>query len=106
MHPHRRVCCLALGIELALGLPQRRPPTLRRAQLLGQLIPARVAVQLVLALVSLVELVQQLPGDPLIAAVRIHRCVRRDLRAIDRDHPNVHQPRLLTHPEHVSEQPG
>ena len=95
---------LALGVKLALGLPQRHPPPLRRGQLLRQLIAARVTVQLILALVVLIHLRQQLARDPLIAAVRVHRRVRRDLRTVDRDHADLHQARLLTQPQHVGEQ--
>ena len=39
-----------------------------------------------------------------VAAVLIHRRVRLDLRPIDRDHPDRHQPRLTAQPEHVIKQ--
>ena len=95
---------LALGVKLALRVTQRRATPLMRAQLLGQLVTARIAMHLVLAPVRLVHLVQQFARDPLIAAVRVHRGIRRDLRAIDRDHPDVHQPRLRTQPQNIREQ--
>jgi hypothetical protein len=51
---------LALGSELALGLPERRASPLARAQPLGQLVAARPAVELVLAPIGRLGLAEDL----------------------------------------------
>ena len=95
----------ALGVELALGLPQRRPTTLRGAQLLGQLIATRIAVA------AHPPPRRSSPPPPRSRSRSAHtrgsllRRVRRHLRPIDRDHADLHQPRPRTHPEHIAEQP-
>jgi hypothetical protein len=77
-----------LAFELFLCLTQRRAPPLARPKPLGQLIAARLTVELVLAAVRLGGLGQDLARDLLIAAVGSAGGVRLDLRAIDRDHPD------------------
>ena len=47
-----------------------------------------------------------LARDLLVIARRLHRGVGRDLRAVDRDHPDAHQPRLGTEREDLAEQLG
>ena len=83
-----------LALELFLCLAQRGAPPRARPQPLGQLIAARLAVELVLAAVRLRRLGQDLARDLLIAAVGSPGGVRGDLRPIDRDHPDPDQPRL------------
>ena len=63
-----------------------------------------LAVELVLPAICLLGLAQDLGHDLAIGAVLIHRRVGLDLRPIDRDHPDRHQPRLPTQPEHVIKQ--
>jgi hypothetical protein len=71
-----------------------------------QLIAARIPVELVLAPVCLTRLREDLSGDLLVAAVRVDRRVRRDLRAVDRDDANLDEPRPRAHPEDAGEQVG
>jgi hypothetical protein len=97
---------LTRGSELALGLPQRRAPPLTRAQLLGQLVAARLPVELVLRLIDPPRLLQHLARDLLIAAIGIARRARRDLGAVDRDHPNPNQPGRPAEPQHLAEEIG
>jgi hypothetical protein len=55
-----------LGLALALCLRKPPPATLARAQLLGQLVAARLAVELVLGLVGRLRLGDDLTRDPLV----------------------------------------
>jgi len=50
-------------VALVLYLAEELAPTLRRAQLLGQLIATRLAIQLILGLVSRLGLGEDLPRD-------------------------------------------
>ena len=93
-----------LPVALLLGLPEELAATLRRAQLLGQLIPARITVQLVLGLVGRLRLGEDLPRDLLELTVRLTTCVPRQAGAVDRDQPRRHQPSLITQPQHLTEQ--
>ena len=52
----------------------------------------RIAIELVLTPVGLLRFAQDLPDQLAVGAVLIHRRVRLDLRPIDRDHPDRHQP--------------
>jgi hypothetical protein len=79
---------------------------LRRAQLLGQLITARLPVELILGLVGRPGLGQNLPGDPITLMVDLRARVAGDSRAVDRHHAKPHQPRPVTQPEHLAEQPA
>src|ERR1019366_1339812 len=80
------VCALLrfrlLLIKLALGLAQCGAAPFTRAQLLRQLVTARRPVKLILRPVDLRGLLEDLSGDPPIATIRVHRGVRRDLRAV------------------------
>ena len=66
-------------------LPERRAPTLRCAQMLGQLIATRVAVELVLFAIDPIGLLEDLERDPAIISVRVARRVR--------DAPSCRRPR-------------
>jgi hypothetical protein len=97
------------GASVALSQPafrvgQRLAAGVGVAQLLGQLIPAIVAVELVLAPVSVFGFAQDVLDQAAVAAVLVHRRVRFDLRRVDRDHPDRHQPRLPTKPKDIVEQ--
>ncbi len=52
-----------LALELFLGLAQRRATTLRRAQVLWQLIAARISVELILGFVCRSGLGEDFSGD-------------------------------------------
>jgi hypothetical protein len=93
-----------LALEFLPCLAQCGAPARARAQLLGQLIAARLAIQLILAAVRLRRLGQDLARDPLIAAIGGARGVRVDLRAVDRDHPDPHQPRPPAQPQDRGEE--
>jgi hypothetical protein len=92
--------------QATLGVGQRLAAGLRVAQRLGQLIPARVAVALVFLAVDLLGSTQDVFDPPAVGAVLIHRRVRLELRPIDRDHPDRHQARLPTQPQHLTKQPS
>jgi hypothetical protein len=96
----------ALLLELALCLTQGLAPARRRAQVLGQLIAAGLAIELVLAAVGLRRLLEELAGDLRVAAIGVERRVRRDLRRVDRDDPDRRQARPRRQPEHAREQLG
>jgi hypothetical protein len=101
-----RRLALSLTFELFLCLPQRGAPALARPKPLRQLIAARLAVELVLAAVDLRRLGQDLARDLLVAEVGRARGVRSDLRAVDRHHPDRHQPGPPAQPQHAREQLG
>jgi hypothetical protein len=97
----RRPLCL----ERLLCLAQPLAPIARRAQPLGQLVTAGLAVELVLGGVDPALLLEDLPCDLLVAAVRVMGRSGGDLRAVDRDDPDPHEPRPRTQREHAREQP-
>jgi hypothetical protein len=72
--------------------------------MLGQLITTRLPEPRILGLVARPDLGQNLAGDLLEVKVGIRVRVAGDPRAIDRHHARLHQSRLLTEPQHVSEQ--
>ena len=72
--------------------------------MLGELIAARVAVQLVLLAIDPLCLSEDLPRDPLIVIGELLRRVRGKLRPVDRDRPDAHQTRLGAQPQHAPEQ--
>jgi hypothetical protein len=94
------------ALELLPGLTQGRASPPARPQVFGQLVAARLAVELVLAAVRLRRLGQDLARDPLITAIGLARRVRRDLRPIDRHDADRHQPRPRAKPQHTREQLG
>ena len=91
-------------VESALGLAQPPAPALRRRELGGQLVTARVSEALVLLGVDGVGLLENLARDLLVITCRLRRRVGMDLRAVDRDHANPHQARLGAQRQHVDEQ--
>jgi hypothetical protein len=95
-----------LAVAVLLGLPEELAPTLRRAQLLGQLITTRLPVQLVLGLVGRLRLGENLPRDLLKLTVRRTTRVPRQTSAVDRDQPRLHQPSPITQLQHLVEQTG
>jgi hypothetical protein len=90
--------------ELSPRLAKELASALRRAQLFGQLITARVAVELVLGLVGRPGLGHDLPGDLVEFVVDLRAGVAGDPRAVDPDHARLHQPRPIAEPEHLAEQ--
>ena len=95
-------CCF----KLALGLAQPRPAAFAGAQLLGQLIAARVAVELVLGRVDGLGLFEDLARELLVIDVRVAARVARQLRPIDSDHADARQTLLGAQRQHLAEQAG
>jgi hypothetical protein len=91
----RNGLCLggALGLERLLCLAQPLAPIAAGAQPLGQLVTARLAIELVLGRVRSGGLGEDLRGDLLVIARRVMRRGRRDLGAVDGDNPDLHKPR-------------
>ena len=86
---------LIVLVRLALQLAHEPLTPARLGLKLGrQLITARVAVLLVLGLIGRDRLGDDLPRDPVIVNVGVTGRARRQLRAIDRDHPGRDQTRL------------
>jgi hypothetical protein len=87
---------LGVGVIAAKPLPgpaEEVATSLRRAQLLGQLIAALFAIELILSLVGRPRLGHDLPGDLIEGEVDLRARVARDARAVDRDDAPPHQPR-------------
>src|SRR5215204_207108 len=78
---------LLLLSQLTPGPAEELGSALGRAQLLGQLIAARLAVELVLSLVCRPRRGEDLPGDPIELVVDLRARVAGDPRAVDRHHP-------------------
>jgi hypothetical protein len=95
-----------LAVAVLRGVPEELAPTLRRAQLLGQLIAARSTVELVLGLVGRLRLGEDLPRDLLELTVGLTTCVPRQTSAVDRDQPRLHQPSPITQLQYLVEQTG
>ena len=87
-------------------LAQPLPPAGAGPQLFGQLLAARLPVELILCLVGRPRLGEDLAGDPLVGEVRLAACVRIQLGAVDRHHPDAHQTRPRAEREHRTEQPA
>ncbi len=69
-HLHLRVLyACTLPRELLLGFAQRSASALVGSQVLGQLIAARLAIELILASVDLARLLQDLAGELLVVEV-------------------------------------
>ena len=94
----------ALRFELALGFAQPRPPALAGAQLLGQLIAARVAVELILGRVDGLGFFEDLARELLVVDVRVAARVARQLRAVDRDHADRRRTLLRAQRRRLAEQ--
>ena len=82
------------------------PPSMHGRQLGRQLIATSIIIALVLLAIDRFSLGEDLAGDLLIVTVGMTRGVRMDLRAVDRDHPDLRQPRLGAQPQDVAEQSG
>src|SRR5438270_2224092 len=95
---------LVLACQRAPGLPEELAPALRGAQLLGQLITPRLTEQLILGLVGRLDLLDDLLSDLPELLVARAAGVTRQPSAIDRHHPRLHQPGLITQSEHLAEQ--
>ena len=91
-------------LELALGLGEPAPAALARAQLLGQLVAARLAVEAVLGLVGGLRLGDDLAGDPLVICVRLAARVGVELGPVDRDDAGLHEASLRAEREHRAKQ--
>ena len=72
--------------------------------MLRHLITTISAEQPVLPAVGLLSLLEDVRDQLLVGAVRAPRRVRADLHAIDRDHPNLDQARLVAQRQHLAEQ--
>jgi hypothetical protein len=83
---------------------QPRTTTSLRGELRRQLITARVPQLLVLGLVSRDRLSEDLPRDPVIVNVGVTARARRQLCAINRDHPRLHQSRSRAQLQYRTEQ--
>jgi hypothetical protein len=104
--PDRPRLLRALLFKPALGFTQPRPAALAGAQLLGQLVAARVAVELVFGGIDRLGLLEDLARELLVVAVRVATRVRRDLRAVDRDDADLGQALLRAQREDLTEQTG
>ena len=96
----------ALGVQRLLGLAQDLAAIPARAQPLGQLVAARLAIELVLGSVDARRVLEDLLGDLLIAARRVMRCGRGDLGAVDRDNTDLDQTTARAERQHLAEQIG
>ena len=98
------LCRIRPSFQLALRsvrlqmASQPLPPTLLGLQLGRKLIPARIAMTLILRLIGGDRLRDDLPGDPVIVNVGVTARVGVQLRTVDRDHPGPHQPSLIAQP--------
>ena len=98
-----RVAAGLLRQPLLRGL-ERRAAALLAPQMLRHLITTVRAEQPVLPAVGLLGLLEDVCNQLLVGAVCAPRRVRADLGAIDRDHPNLHEPRLVAQRQHLAEQ--
>ena len=94
----------SLGVEAPLCVAKPGPSSPPARELPGQLIATRRAVALVLGGVYSLRVGEDLGGDLLVTAERRVGGRGSELRAVDRDHPGPHQPRLRTEAEHLTEQ--
>jgi hypothetical protein len=88
-----------------LASRSRPPPALRGRELRRQLVAAPLAELLVLLSVDAPGLLEDLARDLLVVARRVLRGVRVHLRAVEREHPDMHQPGLGAERQHATEQP-
>ena len=96
----------AFLIELAFGLAQPPTTALAGREVLGQLIAALIAVELILGCVDFGGLFEDLPRDPIEVSVRVTARVRMNLRAVDGDRADLDHPRPRAQGEHAAEQVG
>jgi hypothetical protein len=95
---------VALALKPLLRLPQPRAPALRPRHVVGQLVAATRAVDVVLSGIEPASLLDNLRGDLIVAADRPVRRRGGDLAPIERDHPNGHKPGVGAETEHLAEQ--
>jgi len=81
-------------------------PALPCAQLFGELVAARFAVELVLGLVGCLRLGEDLARYLLELVVCLRARVARDRGAVDRHHAGLQKPRPGAVPEHRAEEVG
>ena len=74
--------------------------------MLGQLVAALLAIELILGSIDRGGLFEDLPRDPLIVDVGVTARVRDDLRAVDGDRADIDHPRPCAQAEHAAKQPG
>jgi hypothetical protein len=94
----------ALPLEPLLCLAQPGPASLAASQVLGQLVAAGEAMQLVLGGVDLAGLFDDLRGDLLVAADRVVGSGGRELAAVNRNDPDRDEPGIGAQPEDLAEQ--
>ena len=75
-------------------------------ELRRQLITARITELLILLTIDLGGLFKDLLRDLLVVARSLTTRVRMDLRAVDRDHPDLHETLLRAEREHLTEEAG
>jgi hypothetical protein len=100
---HRLRALGPLALQLLLGLAEPGAAAVRAAKPLGQLIAAGIAVDLVLGSVDPAGLGDDLRGDLLVGADRAVGGVGGELRAVERDHADVDDPRLAAEAEDLAE---
>ena len=93
----------AMLLQLALGLAQPRPP-FPGAQLLGQLVAARLAVKLVLGGVDRLGFFEDLARELLVIDIRVAARVARQLRPVDGNHADAREALLRAQRQHLAEQ--
>ena len=97
--PRDRLLLLgSLCVEALLRLPQPGPPALAAGQVLGQLVAASLAVDLVLGGVDAAGLLEDLGGDLLVGADGAVAGRRGEFGAVDGDHADVDQAGLAQRP--------
>ena len=94
----------SLVVKALLRLPQPGPPALAAGQVLGQLIAASLAMDLVLGDVDVAGFLDDLGGDLLVAADGLVSGSRGELAAVDGDHPHLDQFGLCAEAENLAEE--
>lgn len=100
---HRPRLLGPLVLQAALGFPQPLPPAVVARDLQRCPILTVLVLTIVLGLIGLLVLGEQLASDLLIVEVREPARVRLHLRAVQRDHADLRQPRLGAQPEHLEQ---
>jgi hypothetical protein len=93
-----------LGLEALLGLAQPPAAALLSCELRRQLVPASVAVELVLGGVDCQRLLDDLARELLVVEVLVARRVRVHLRPVHGDHPDLRQSAPGAQREHLTKQ--
>jgi len=95
-----------LAAKLFARPAEELAPALPRAQLFGELVAARFAVELVLGLVGCLRLGEDLARYLPELVVCLRARVARDPCAVDRHHAGLQKPRPGAVPEHLAEEVG